>query len=522
MAVCVFVTVCGGGIGVGAPLAFPGAEGYGRFASGGRGGAVYEVVNLNDKGDGSLRAAVEASGPRTVVFRISGTIYLETDLRIRNGDLTVAGQTAPGDGICIARRGFRIEADNVIVRFIRARLGDLYPRESGLASYESDALECRFTDNVIVDHCSFSWSIDECATAYNNTRFTMQWCMVTESLNNSYHSKGAHGYGGVWGGKSASFHHNLLAHHMSRNPRFNGARYDDPETWDHDVDHRNNVIYNWGGNSCYGGEPNAGGHQAHYNLVGNYYQYGPATQGSKRGRIVEVSNLNGKVSRFYVSGNYVWDRSATTGDNWLGVDNVPVGQEAEVRSDEVFAMAPITEQAALVAYELVLGSAGASFPRRDAVDTRIVNEVRTGTATYGKNGIIDSQTEVGGYPELKSVPAPVDTDRDGMPDDWELERGLDPSDASDGRVVAPGNEYTNLELYLNGLVDHLYPAPEVRASAGVDGLRLEWSNQWNDSSLLQSVDAVEWELREGVGSEGARTVVLEAVDDALFFKVEGR
>ncbi len=505
--------------GAATPLAFPGAEGYGRYATGGRGGAVLEVVNLNDSGEGSLRAAVEASGPRTIVFRISGTIYLDTTLSVNNGDLTIAGQTAPGDGICIARRGLKVNADNVVIRFIRVRLGDLYPRENALTSFESDAFECRYTDNVIVDHCSFSWSIDECATAYNNTNFTMQWCMVSESMKNSFHPKGAHGYGGIWGGTDATFHHNLLAHHTSRNPRFNGARYEDPVTWDRKVDHRDNVVYNWGGNSCYGGEPNAGGFQANYNIVGNYYKYGPATSSSKRARIIEVTNLGGKVSKFHVAGNYVWGFEANSADNWLSVDKVPTAEAAAVRSDAVFVMAPLTEQSAGVAYGEVLDHVGASYPRRDSVDTRIVEEVRTGTTTYGTNGIIDSQDDVGGYPELLSLGAPVDLDHDGMPDEWEAEHGLDASDASDRNKVDPKSGYTYLEVYLNGLVNPLYPKPSLLVGLEGDSLKLSWENQLNNAQIQTSTNGIEWQAGGSAGSEGAAEQDLSGVDGLLLIKI---
>ncbi|MEX0329800.1 MAG: polysaccharide lyase family 1 protein [Puniceicoccaceae bacterium] len=449
----------------GAPLAFPGAEGFGKDVTGGRGGVVIEVTNLNDTGPGSLRAAIQASGPRTVVFRVSGTIYLNSTLTIRNGDLTIAGQTAPGDGITIARRGLKIDkARNVIIRFIRARLGDLYPRDNNLATFESDAFECRYATGIIIDHCSFSWSIDETATAYNNKDFTMQWCIVSEALNNSYHSKGSHGYGGIWGGKNATFHHNLIAHHRSRLPRFNGARYDDYAAWgDGEVDHRHNVIYNWADNSAYGAEPNKSGFKAKYNIVGNVYKPGPATRSSRVDRILEVypDPQSGAVSSFNVEGNYVFGTLNTSRDNWIGVDNIPPGELPAAKSDEPFPMPDVEYFPALEAYQQVLTHAGASFPKRDSIDNRIIEEVRTGTATYGNNGLIDSQDEVGGYPVLESLPAPVDTDKDGMPDDWESDHGLNPDDPSDRNGDLDGNGYTNLEEYLNGLVEDFFSYGEV-------------------------------------------------------------
>lgn len=445
---------------VAAPLAFPGAEGFGKNVTGGRGGAVIEVTNLNDSGPGSLRAAVTASGPRTVVFRVSGTIYLNSTLTIKNGNLTIAGQTAPGDGITIARRGVYIDkAQNVIIRFIRVRLGDLYPRDNNLTTFESDAFECRYATGIIIDHCSFSWSIDETATAYNNRDFTMQWCISSEALNDSFHSKGSHGYGGIWGGKNATFHHNLIAHHRSRLPRFNGARYDDYAQWgDGEVDHRHNVIYNWADNSAYGAEPNKNGFKPKYNIVGNVYKPGPATRSSRVDRILEVypDALSGTVASFNVEGNYVFGTLGTSRDNWQGVDNIPPAELPGARFDEPFPMPEVEYFPALEAYHQVLAHVGASFPKRDSVDERLINEVRTGTATYGNNGLIDSQDEVGGYPVLESLPAPLDTDKDGMPDDWENDHGLNPGDPSDRNGDLDGDGYTNLEEYLNGLVEDFF------------------------------------------------------------------
>jgi len=412
------------------PLAFPGAEGFGCFTTGGRGGMVIEVTNLNDRGAGSLREAVEHSGARTVVFRISGNIALESELIIRNGDLTIAGQTAPGDGICIKDYPLIIDADNVIIRFLRIRLGDAH-------KLQADALSILFHKNIIIDHCSMSWGIDEVASAWDNENFTMQWCIISESLNHSYHSKGDHGYGGIWGGMGASFHHNLLAHHSSRNPRFNGSRHHgDPD--EERVDFRNNVIYNWGFNSAYGGEGGS------YNIVANYYKYGPAT--TRKDRIVEPWDGSG---RWFIAENFVFGFPAITADNWAGGVQGDFWQQCRI--DAPFPAPPVTMQTADSAYQLVLAGAGAVLPGRDAVDQRVVEEVRSGTAIGGNagDGIIDSQSDVGGWPDLQTYDIPVDTDRDGMSDEWELTMGLNPADPADRNGDPDGDGYTNLEEYLD-------------------------------------------------------------------------
>ena len=248
-------------------LAFPSAEGYGKYAIGGRGGAVYEVTNLNDSGEGSLRAAVEASGPRTVVFRVSGNIELESPIRIKNPYITIAGQTAPGSGICLKNHQLSIDADHVIIRYIRVRLGD----ESGK---DYDAIGSRYTKHIILDHISSSWSVDECVSIYHCDSITVQWCIVSESMSKSNHIKGSHGFGGIWGSNYGSYHHNLLAHHSSRNPRMASGSGN--------TDYRNNVIYNWGYQSLYGGEKFQQGNDkfnfSNFNIVANYYKPGPATR----------------------------------------------------------------------------------------------------------------------------------------------------------------------------------------------------------------------------------------------------
>jgi pectate lyase len=438
-------------------LAFPGAEGYGKHTKGGRGGVVYEVTNLNDAGIGSLRAAVEAEGPRTVVFRVSGTVTLEKALRIFNPYITIAGQTAPGDGICLRKYPLSIDASEVIVRYIRVRLGD----ES---DDDSDAVSSRYNKNIIIDHVSASWSVDETMSIYHCENITVQWSLISESTYHSGHVKGAHGFGGIWGSNHSTYHHNLLAHHVSRNPRFaSGCGY---------TDYRNNVVYNWGYNSAYGGEKQQQGNPKFdfsvINMVANYYKPGPSTiPGDIAHRIVSPSSRNRAkdFGKWYVADNVVHGNAAVTDNNWDGGVQPQHGTTymADLMLDQPFEAMPINQQTAEDAYSSVLDNAGATLPKRDIVDARIVDETRGGYATYeGARyeqdkkvsdpskmcGIIDSQADVGGWPELKSTPAPVDTDHDGMPDDWETMKGLDPKKAADRNNVAPDG-YTMLEKYLN-------------------------------------------------------------------------
>ncbi|MGE0079279.1 MAG: polysaccharide lyase family 1 protein [Bacteroidales bacterium] len=435
------------------PIAFPGADGFGKYASGGRGGKVIEVTNLNDKGKGSFRAALAEKGKRTIIFKVSGTIFLDSRLDIKNGDLTIAGQTAPGDGITIANYPIDINSENVIVRFIRCRLGDL-------KKTQDDAFTVTRSKNIIVDHCSFSWSEDETASCYRNKDFTMQWCIISESLNKSAHVKGDHGYGGIWGGDKASFHHNLLAHHTSRNPRFNGARFE--ANWNEMVDFRNNVIYNWGFNSSYGGDPSdKDGAKAKINMVNNYYKPGPGTKNNKiKYRILEPFSMKDDgYSFWYIDGNYMDGKPEVTKDNWdLGVQGVDNSEKVKMKVDVPFDFIMEKTDSATTAYLQVLQNVGCTKPTMDVVDLRIINEVKTGTATYGdtwgeKSGIIDSQNDVGGWPTLKSGIAPTDTDHDGMPDDWEIRNNLNPKDPSDNSNYTLSKEYTNLEVYINSLVE---------------------------------------------------------------------
>lgn len=440
-------------------FAFPGAEGFGRNVTGGRGGKVIKVTNLNDSGAGSLRAAVDATDARIVVFDISGTIELKSRLTIRNGNITIAGQTAPGDGITLKKYPVVVTGSNVIIRFMRFRMGD----EAG---EEADALGAFENRNIIVDHCSMSWSVDECVSFYNNDNFTLQWCIISESLRYSAHAKGAHGYGGIWGGKNASFHHNLLANHDSRNPRF-GERANSIYALTDLVDYRNNVVYNWGGNSAYGGEA------MNINIVNNYYKPGPATR--KLDRIFSpdknkdsTSQIFDKWGKFYIAGNVVDGRANPTNDNWAyGVYNqihssygtVSTADKAAMKLSEPHAIENnVKTHTAEQAYQKVLEFAGASF-KRDDVDVRILTHVKNKTYTahgssgdqYSMYGIIDRVSDVGGWPVLQTLPAPADTDGDGMPDAWETAKKLDPKKADANRKDL-SSAYDNIEVYVNSLV----------------------------------------------------------------------
>lgn len=437
-------------------FAFAGAEGFGRNATGGRGGRVIYVTNLNDSGPGSLRMAIQASGARYILFKVSGTIALQSKLNISSGNVTIAGQTAPGDGITLKNYPVTIDADNVIIRFIRFRMGDE-------AQQEGDALGGRFHKNIIIDHCSMSWSTDECVSFYANENTTVQWCIIAESLKNSVHGKGAHGYGGIWGGKYASFHHNLLAHHDSRNPRL-GEEAGKAFALTDLVDLRNNVIYNWGGNSAYGAEA------MNVNIVNCYYKPGPVT--TKTSRIIAIDkNLDSGTEvydtwgKFYIDGNYIEGNNLVNSDNWTnGVYNQfhsKYGIISEADKQAMKLAVPhdinnnVTTHTAQVAYERVLDYSGASLVR-DAVDIRIIGDVRNKEYSFegslgSTNGIIDSQADVGGWPVLISTEPPVDTSGDGMPDDWKVAKKLDPNaKEANGHDLSTG--YENLEVYLNELV----------------------------------------------------------------------
>ena len=459
-------------------LAFPGAEGGGKYAVGGRSSNIYVVESLeddpNDPKRGTFRYAMQATGRRMIIFNVAGRIELTTELQVKNGYVTVLGQSAPGDGICISGCPVVVQADNVIIRFMRFRMGD----QKGM---EGDALTiAKGHKNIMIDHCSCSWSTDECLSMYGVKDATVQYCIVSEALNNSVHAKGAHGYAGIWGGENTTFHHNLLAHHSSRMPRF-----------DHDyvtnanvgpTDYINNVVYNWQGNSAYGGESSSTtGNQRQYNFIANYYKPGPATNAGVKARLLNPTTKCGPTQKdphagctgkyggsvvpgkFYVDENIMAGSEAVTKDNWAGVYPDESGKKEQCRSDKRFTLTtPMTsKQTAQEAYETVLAKAGCSLVR-DAIDTRIVSEVQNGNYTYtGSNGstggLIDTPSDVGGWPTYSGTKDySLDTDKDGIPNAWETAHGLDPDDAKDARATTLQEPYLNLEVYLNELVKDLY------------------------------------------------------------------
>ena len=490
--------------------AFPGAEGHGRYVTGGRGGNIVHVTNLNDSGTGSLRAAVETNNKnkaKIIVFDVAGVIALNKELQIGD-NTTIEGQTAPYPGITVRYYTMR-PGSNVIIRFIRFRRGQERDVDDG-----ADATWQRNKTGLIFDHCSFSWSIDEIASFYDNNNFTMQWCTIAESLTNAGHGKGAHGYGGIWGGKLASFHHNLIAHVSNRGPRFNGARYEwsgytsnkDYNTYKwanfcqaENVDFRNCVMYNAQG-TCYGGP---GGGQI--NMVNNYFKAGPCGNGyQERVTLVTVAasgnssghpNVYDMTSRYYISGNTTETTTGKKTENrdWAGVDYDPGVQYkgnlvyskdekkyfaadvpsitinnvrwVQIKMDSPAPTGSIITHSADVAYQKVLAYAGASL-HRDEVDARYMEETATGTATYvgsvtKKPGLIDVVADVNGYTEKTfptgAHPAGYDTDGDGIPNEWEIRYGLNPNSVADGKTYTLDTKkyYTNLEVYCNSLVEDI-------------------------------------------------------------------
>jgi len=425
--------------------AFPGAEGWGMYSKGGRGGIVIEVTNLNDSGKGSLREAVENPEPRIVIFKVSGTIELKSMLDITSPYLTVAGQTAPGDGICLKNYPLHIlNTHDIIIRCLRIRPGIA----SGLKGSELDGIEVRNASNVIIDHCTVSWTNDEGVNNWHKSSYvTFQWCMMSEPLNKSVHEKGAHGYGASIGGYKTSFHHNIIANAVARNASIAGNNQN-PTVM---LDVRNCVISNWVHRSC-DGKPLS------INLVNNYYKPGPATNADVKRRIARIDNAEkqGFTCLWYIEGNEIEGYPDISADNWKGgVDYERGTSEARNRSLTPFEFAPVTTQSAKEAYELVLRSAGVIAPRRDPHEIRIIEQIRNNSCQYGNNGIIDAVEQVGGWSELKSVAPPVDTDKDGIPDDYEKANGLNPYDKSDAnKTDAQG--YTFIEQYINSLISNPY------------------------------------------------------------------
>lgn len=463
----------------GVARAFPGAEGGGMWATGGRGGKVLHVTSLEDSNaQGTLRWAVTQNYARIIVFDVAGIIDLKSALVVNRDNVTIAGQTAPGDGICIKGNTFRIAANNVIVRFIRCRMGDLNKVENDAMQVMDKDVD-KFSD-IIIDHCSTSWSTDECASFYGMKNFTFQWNIVSESLRQSLHEKGAHGYGGIWGGTNATYHHNLLAHHDSRNPRID---HDYVSIQKGPVSIVNNVVYNWRGNTCYGGESSSTtGDYKKFNFIGNYYRPGPATPSNHIWFLEPTTSCSnctntygGSVvpGHFYMTGNVMHGHSALTADNWSTVHGASANLIKLIRESSAFTYADSPSSISLHnaedAFDLVTDYAGACFSR-DVIDTRIAKETKDGTATYtgsaGKvAGLIDSQSDVGGWPEYKGEAA-NDSDADGMPDWFEDQFGLNKNNPADGPAIGldKNGRYTNLEMYLHYIVRDIVAGGNVKAT----------------------------------------------------------
>jgi hypothetical protein len=439
------------------PLAFPGAEGFGKYTTGGRGGKIFIVTNLADNGPGSFREAAEAKGKRIIVFAVSGTIHLQSKLSIK-GEATIAGQTAPGDGICLADYSVSLGGDQIILRYLRFRMGDRFQSQQGMVdgSGGDDAFGGFRRKHIIIDHCSMSWSTDEVFSVYGGDSTTLQWNLISEPLNYSYHFETGdkdwehHGYGGIWGGLHLSAHHNLFAHCINRTPRFNGIRHTPTEL----VDYCNNVIYNWGGNNIYAGEGGS------YNIINNYYKYGPGTNKNVRYRICNPGrNETIGFGKWYVNGNYVDEAGDISKNNWLGIDMGNGGTESDKKQcvqDKAFPAVNIAVQSATDAFEAVLQQAGASY-RRDTLDKRIINNVRNRTGRFidvqggFPHGTAYEQT-VNAWPALQTETAVADQDKDGIPDAWEKANGLNPYDATDAVKETVQKNYSNIEVYINSIV----------------------------------------------------------------------
>ena len=411
-------------------LAFPSAEGYGRFALGGRGGKVLFVTNLSDSGPGSLRAAIEKNFPRIIIFKVSGTIKLSSKLRIIHPRITIAGQTAPGDGICLRNYPLIISANHIVVRYIRVRIGDEVGKKL-------DGIEVRDAENVIIDHCSVSWTLDEAVNTYHGSRnLTIQWCLISESLHDSKVRKG-HGFAASLGGVNTSYHHNLLANHAGRNPSIAGGNMKDPTI---NLDFRNNIIFNWEYRML-DGRPHS------INIVNNFYKSGPASR--KKSKIIKMQSLqNGTFGKWYISGNIFEDRSGLRKEKDLvAVDAENLSIESIIINKPV-SFAPVVTQTAEEAFNAVLLQVGAIRPNRDSHDVRIIQEVKNNRATFG-NGIISSQIDVGGWPRLRSTAPQIDNDSDGMPDEWECRFNPKKDLSLQSNEDLDEDGYTNIEEYLN-------------------------------------------------------------------------
>jgi len=434
----------------GQTLAFPGADGAGRLALGGRGGRVWTVTHLGDSGPGSLREAVEATGPRTVVFAVSGTIALQSELIVRNGRLTIAGQTAPGDGITLRDQPFTIAADDVVVRFIRSRLGDV-------TRVDGDAIGVISGRRIILDHVSASWSSDESLSVAANFKtparsydeVTVQWSLIGESLDQTA-AKGPgvhHGFGSLVRaakGARVTYHHNLWLHHRDRMPRPGNYNKPDVDPVGGFFDFRSNVFYNWGSERS-GYNMDFEGTHSNYNFVDNCYWTGPSSKGAM------AFEESSSKARAYFSGNTM--NGEMPKNPWSLVrahkQHLPMGLPADYKRTQPFTVAPLQADPAPSACPRVIAQAGASLVR-DAVDQRLIQDFK-----QRKGRLINSQAEVGGWPALQTLPAPPDSDGDGMPDAWELAHGLDPHNATDGARIDAASGYTQLELYLADLVQRL-------------------------------------------------------------------
>ena len=470
--------------------AFPGAEGFGAYTPGGRGGSVLFVTTLQDydasKGEspipGSFRQAVETDGPRMILFRVSGTIFLKTPLKVKAPYLTIAGQTAPGDGICIARCLFTVDAHDVVIRYLRFRLGDETRIESGTFQVGS-------VQDVIVDHCSISWSTDENCTLHGPQarNLTIQWCLISESLNRSYHPKGEHGHGSLLRSYDGGFsiHHSIYAHNNARNPRPGGY----PDAPGLLLDFRNNVVYDWGSICGFSGLE-----RTRINYVGNYFKPGPSTKEAVRGYPFSAKTFRTKL---YLQDNFLDGFPEKTADNWLMIRKWGDydGEVREVNSaPDPFPFPAVAIDRPKVAFGKVLAGAGAILPKRDSIDTRVVEEVRSGTGR-----IIDSQKEVGGWPELQQVPPPADTDNDGMPDDWEKRSGFDAAKSADADQDADGDGYNNLEEFLNSTD----PKVPEQNDAGADFEKVLSDLAANNAKAQVEIAEEKRHRPDGAGSDGS-------------------